>query len=77
MPTPTYMRKSGKTFDTSKLLITIAVIILLALGAFFYWKINVQEKRINDVQKEMADNNSTLSAIVNYINSVVASQQQQ
>lgn len=76
MPTPTYMRKSGNTFDTSKLLIALAVIIFLALGAYFYWKINVQEKRINDVQSSMADNNNKLSAIVNYINSVVASQQQ-
>ncbi len=74
---PNYLRKQGEGSKKWSVFLLILTVILLALGAYFYWRINAEIKRIDTLQASMVDNNTKLTSIVNYINSVVASQQQQ
>ena len=74
---PNYLRKPGEGPRSRGVFWLILTIIFLALGVYFYWRISVQAKRVDALQASMVDNNTKLTSIVNYINSVVASQQQQ
>jgi uncharacterized membrane protein YidH (DUF202 family) len=74
---PNYLRKQGEGSKKWSVFLLILTVLLLALGAYFYWRINAQIKRVDALQESMVNNNAQLTSIVNYINSVVASQQQQ
>jgi CHASE3 domain sensor protein len=70
------MRKPGSNFSRVNFFLVLVVIILLGVGAYFYWKIGAQDKKLDEIQTSMVDNNTKLSGIVNYLNSLTANQQQ-
>lgn len=74
---PNYLRKPGDGSRKWTVFLLILTIVMLALGAYFYWRVGAQAKKIDALQQSMVENNTKLTSIVNYINSVVAAQQQQ
>jgi len=66
-----------KEISLVPLLLSLFIVILVAIGIYFGWQVNAQQKRLDRLQASVTDSSDKTTAIVNFINTSLANSSNQ
>lgn len=72
-----FSRSSMQKSSTWPLVVTLILVVVAGLYGYMYYQNNIQENKMDDLQKVIIEDSQTISAVVNFINSSIAQNGQQ